>query len=289
MEGSARRILGYWRLHVVVLALVVISELIYIRQIPVGPGAILLLPLLFSFAFGALLNPNVTGVFGWLIREREVRAASPLIVIAILPFMAKLGTLIGPSVQEIIAAGPALILQELGNFGTVLLAFPVAIFLLGMGREAIGASFSIDREPNIAIISERYGLDSKEGTGVMGVYIVGTLFGTIFFAILASLVGTLGLFHPYALAMACGVGSGSMMASCSGTLTAIFPEMERQIVAFASASNLLTDGIGLYFALFVTLPVTEALYRRFGRREEPEEERSVAGRQRVTSAEERSL
>lgn len=99
---------------------------------------------------------------------------------------------------------------------------------------------------------------------MMGVYISGTLLGTIFFAILASVFGTLGLFHPSALAMACGVGSGSMMASCSGTLASIFPEAEQEILAFAGASNLLTYGGGLYFCLFITIPVVEALYRWMG-------------------------
>lgn len=256
---------------------------IYIREIPLGPGAILLLPLLYSFVLGALLNPNVIRVSGRWIREREVRAASPLIVIAIMPFIAKFGTTIGPAINDIIAAGPALLLQELGNFGTVLIAFPVAVLLLRMGREAIGATFSIAREPNIAIIADKYGLDSKEGTGVMGVYIAGTLLGTIFFAILASVFGTLGLFHPHALAMACGVGSGSMMASCSGTLVSIFPQMEEQILAFAAASNLLTYGGGLYFCLFITIPVVEALYRWLGPGEEESEDEDTARRsERIT-------
>ena len=269
MGSTLRELVGDWRLHVTVLALVVVSELIYIREIPLGPGAILLLPLLYAFIMGALLNPNVVGrSVGRWIREREVRTASPLIVVAIMPFIAKFGTTIGPAINDIIAAGPALLLQELGNFGTVLLAFPVAVLLLRMGREAIGATFSIAREPNIAIIADKYGLDSKEGAGVMGVYISGTLLGTIFFAILASVFGTLGLFHPSALAMACGVGSGSMMASCSGTLASIFPEAEQEILAFAGASNLLTYGGGLYFCLFITIPVVEALYRWLGRDEE---------------------
>ena len=268
MGNRLRELIGDWRLHVTVLALVVVSELIYIREIPLGPGAILLLPLLYAFIIGALLNPNVVRAAGRWIRGREVRAASPLIVIAIMPFIAKFGTTIGPAINDIIAAGPALLLQELGNFGTILLAFPVAVLLLRMGREAIGATFSIAREPNIAIIADRYGLDSKEGAGVMGVYISGTLLGTIYFAILASVFGTIGFFHPNALAMACGVGSGSMMASCSGTLASIFPKSEGEILALAGASNLLTYGGGLYFSLFISIPVVEALYRWMGREDD---------------------
>ena len=258
-----RRLAGEWRLHLVVLAVVIVSELIYIREIPMGPGAILLLPLLYAFVFGALLNPNVVRrSIGGLVRRREIQAASPFIVIAIMPFIAKFGTLVGPSMQTIIEAGPALILQELGNLGTILIAFPLAVLVLRMGREVIGAAHSIAREPNVAIISDRYGLNTKEGAGVMGVYVTGTLFGTIFFTIMASLLGSLDLFHPFALAMACGVGSGSMMAACSGALANIFPEMQEQILAFAGASNILTYASGLYLSLFVAIPACEYLYRR---------------------------
>lgn len=259
------RLASQWRLHLLVIGIVLVSEFIYTREIPLGPGAIVFLPLLYAFLIGALLNPNVIRRWaGRVVRTREVRAASPFIVIAIMPFIAKFGTIVGPSMEQIVAAGPALLLQELGNLGTVLIAFPVAVLLLGMGRESIGACHSVAREPNVAIISDRYGLDSREGAGVMGVYVVGTIFGTVFFALMASLLGSFGVFHPLALAMACGIGSGSMMASCSGTVASIFPELEEQILALAGASNILTYATGLYLSLFVALPLVEYLYRRLG-------------------------
>lgn len=257
--------LGVWRLHVLVLVLVVIAEFIYIQEIPVGFGTILLLPLLFSFILGALMNPNVTGIFKRIVTEKEVKAASPLIVIAIMPFIAKFGTLIGPAMETLATAGPALILQELGNLATMLIALPAAVLVFRMRRESIGATYSIAREPNIAIIADRYGLTSDEGAGVMGVYVVGTMFGTIFFAVIASLAATMDLFHPIALAMACGVGSGSMMAACSGSLAELIPEMKDEILAFAGASNILTNATGLYVGLFVALPIAELLYRWLSR------------------------
>ena len=142
-----------------------------------------------------------------------------------------------------------------------------------MGRESIGACFSVAREPNIAIIADRYGLQSQEGTGVMGVYVIGTLFGTFIFAILASIFATNGLLDIRALAMACGVGSGSMMAACSGALATAVPAMEDEILALAGASNLLTYATGLYLGIFVALPLTEKLYARLapaGRKTVPE-------------------
>ncbi len=234
-----------WRLHGSVLVITVIAELIGVIVVPIGIGSILLLPLLYAFVIGLLINPNVISGARALIRDREVNAASPLIVIAIMPFIAKFGTIIGPSMDRIIAAGPALILQELGNLGTIVLAFPVAVLVLRMGRESIGACFSVAREPNIAIIADKYGLKSQEGTGVMGVYVIGTLFGTFIFSILASILSTTGAFSIEALAMACGIGSGSMMAACSGALVHAVPEMEEQILALAGASNVLTYATGL--------------------------------------------
>lgn len=163
---------------------------------------------------------------------------------------------------DIIAAGPALILQEIGNLGTIAVAFPVAVYLLGMGREAIGASYSIDREPNLALIAEKYGLNSPEGAGAMGVYATGTLIGTFVFAIMPPLIHALDIFDVRALAMACGVGSGSMLAACTGGLVAVIPEQEEIILALAAASNILTYATGLYVAVFVALPLTEWLYQR---------------------------
>lgn len=258
-----------WRLHLAVLIITVIAEFIGIISLPIGIGAILLLPLLYAFVMGLLINPNVISAARALITEREVKAATPMIVIAIMPFIAKFGTIIGPSMQTIIDAGPALILQELGNLGTVVLAFPVAVLVLKMGRESIGATFSVAREPNIAIIADKYGLKSQEGAGVMGVYVIGTLFGTFIFAILASVFATTGLFSVEALAMACGVGSGSMMAACSGALASAVPEMKDQILALAGASNLLTYATGMYLCVFVALPMTEKLYDWLGPKSAP--------------------
>lgn len=263
--STFRAIARDWRLHLTVVVIAVISQLIGTREIPIGFGAILLLPLLFAFVLATLTNPNVVGKFAVFIRQADVQRASPIIVIAIMPFIAKFGTTIGPSMEEIIAAGPALLLQEIGNLGTILIAFPLGLWVLKMGRELIGATFSIAREPNIAIIADRYGLKSPEGAGVMGVYVVGTLFGTLIFTITASLLASMDILDIRALAMACGVGSGSMMAACSGGLISAQPMMEDTIVALAGASNLLTYATGMYVSLFVALPLVEWIYRKSGR------------------------
>lgn len=259
---TARDVLRLWPLHLAVLAIGVLSQLIGVRSIPIGIGTILLLPMLFAFAIALLLNPNVVGAMRKLVPGRYAAAASPMIVIAIMPFIARFGADIGPGIELVIRSGPALLLQEVGNLGTILLAFPIAVWVLRMGRESIGAVHSIAREPNIAIVADRYGLRSPEGTGVLGVYVMGTLFGTFIFAVLASLLSTAGVFSIEALAMACGVGSGSMMAACSGALAAANPGATDTITALAGSSNLLTYATGMYVSLFVALPLVEWMYRR---------------------------
>lgn len=251
-----------WRLHLIVVALSVLSEWIGIQSIPVANAKLLFLPLFYAFALCLFLNPNITKFSGKLLTKKSASIAAPLIVIGILPFIAKFGTLIGPALPKIADAGAAMVLQELGNLATMLIAMPIAVLVFKMGREAIGATYSIAREPNIALISDRYGLKSNEGIGVMGVYVMGTMFGTIYFSLLAGFLATTGWFDPRALAMACGVGSGSMTAACSGTLASAFPTMKDELLAFAGASNLLTNATGLYVAIFIALPFSEWFYKK---------------------------
>lgn len=84
-------ILFDWRLHVSVLVITALAEMIGVIAVPIGIGTVMLLPLLYAFVMGLVLNPNVVSKSrGWL-GKREVRAASPLIVVAIMPFIAKFG------------------------------------------------------------------------------------------------------------------------------------------------------------------------------------------------------
>ncbi len=260
--SSLTSLLLNWRLHLVVVIVSVLSELIGIQSIPVANAKLLFLPLFYAFAICLFMNPNITKFSQKVLTKKSASIAAPLIVIGILPFIAKFGTLIGPALPKIAEAGGAMILQEIGNLGTMLIAMPIAVLVFKMGREAIGATHSIAREPNIALISDRYGLKSKEGIGVMGVYVMGTMFGTIYFSLMAGFLATTDWFDPRALAMACGVGSGSMTAACSGTLASAHPEMKDELLAFAGASNLLTNATGLYVAIFIALPFSEWFYKK---------------------------
>ncbi len=252
-KADLKDILKDWRLHAVVLILVSLMEAIGQFSFKVGPGVILLLPMVYAFVVGLALY------FTPIVSDKMAKNAEPLIVLGVTLLIAKIGVMIGPQIEALIEAGPALLLQELGNLGTIFLALPVAV-LLGFKRESIGMTHSIGREPNVGLIVNKFGFDSAEARGVMAVYIFGTVFGAVFLGLIAGILATATPLHPLSFAMASGVGSGSMMAASSGSLIAAFPGMEDQIVAFAGASNLLSSATGLFFSIFVGLPLTEKLY-----------------------------
>ena len=107
--------------------------------------------------------------------------------IAVMILMVKVGLGIGPNLGILTSAGWALLLQELGHFfGTIVSGLPVAL-LVGMRREAVGAC-SVDREPNVAIIIDKFGFSSLEGRGVMGMYICGVLIGAMWSSVLAGML-----------------------------------------------------------------------------------------------------
>ncbi|MEM1113071.1 MAG: DUF3100 domain-containing protein [Pseudomonadota bacterium] len=259
------RILLLWRLHILLLSATLIATLVGTVRIPIASFEIILLPLVFAFIAGLLLNPNVTRITRNLLDEREVRAAASSLGIAVMPLMAFLSSYIGPSISEIADAGAALVLQELGNLGTMLFAMPLAVVVFKMGREALGATFSIAREGGLAFIFSAYGGDSPEAKGVLGVYICGTFFGTAFFAIMPGVIASLDWFDLRALAMGCGTGSASMTAACSAALADLYPASADEIAAFAASSNLITAVTGVLVTVFITLPVAELYYRVLSR------------------------
>jgi len=258
------RIPVFLRLTLTVLGISMISELIGIQEIPTGIATIVLLPMLYAVVIGIIITPDVLGkpigVLQKLISTEEIKLASPMVMLALLPLGVKYGTLVGPNIVEVVRAGPAFLLQEFGNLATIFVALPIAL-LLGMKREAVGATVSICREPTLGVIGEKYGISSPEGTGILGTYLIGTVFGTIFFSLLATLSVATGL-HPLALAMASGMGSGSMMTAASGALAASVPEFSDQVLAFAATSNMLTGVTGLYMVVIVAVPLVNFMYRK---------------------------
>jgi Protein of unknown function (DUF3100) len=252
--------LSDYRIHLMVLAIVLISEWIGNVTLSLGAVKITLFPLLWALILGILVSTIGSRLPGLLQLGQGGRAKSASIIqIAVFLFISKLGLIVGQSLPKLYEAGWVIFFQEAGHFiGTIIVALPIAL-LLGVKREAVGATFSIGREPSIAIIAERYGIRSPEGHGVLAEYITGTLVGALFIAVFASLLKATGLFDPLALAM----GAGSMMAAASSAIAAGEPpELAKQIAAFAAASNLLTTTLGTYVTLFISLPVANWVYNR---------------------------
>ncbi len=245
----------------IVFGVVALSELIGNVSIPLGFTKVVLFP----FLWALLLCAAISIVQRRLDSSRSHSVAMQtlsghFVQVAILLFVAKLGFIVGENLRLIVNAGWILVLQEIGNFvGTMLLAMPVAL-LLGIKRETVGATFSIGRENGIAIISERYGMSSPEGRGVLAEYITGSVLGAVFMALLAAAIAQLGWFSPQSLGMAAGIGSGSMTAAAVGALGSQFPEAASEIAALAAASNLITTVVGTYIILFVSLPFANWFY-----------------------------
>ena len=244
------------KIHGITLLITIVAEYIGLKKFDLGFGAIVLFPLIYSLIFGGIISlPKMK-----LLDNKEMSIAAQILGASFILMIAKLGTMMGPSIVKVFHEGWALLFQEVGHFlGTVMFALPVAV-LLGLKREAIGATYSISRENNLAIIAEKYGVESAESRGAIGVYICGTLFGAIYLGLLASVLGSLKIFHPIALAMGAGVGSGSMMAAAAGALASVFPDFKEDIFIFAGAANLATSLLGTFVCAFISLPLTAKIY-----------------------------
>ena len=253
------------KLHLLVLVFTVLAETIGVKTFKLGPGILVLVPLLYSFVLGALSGlPSLK-----LLQKSDMFEASSLVGVSFFLLMARYGTLVGPNFWKVVQSGPALVLQEFGNIGTVFFGIPLAV-LLGLRREAVGAAFSNAREPNIAIIGEKYGLDTPEGRGVMGVYVTGTIFGALFCSFLASFVAsTMPFFSPQALAMATGTGSASMMTAAVTPLVEMYPHLKDELLALATASNMFSGLDGVYMCVFLSLPLANWLVRLMGVKDAP--------------------
>ena len=244
-------------LHISVLVLVIIAELIGPIEINLSKTvSVSIMPLLYTMVLGLIfyLAKPIT----W-IQRKQARVAEGAMMLFIGVLIAKLAVSSGQSIHLIFQMGPALMLQELGHLATILIALPVAL-LLGFKRETIGMTNSIGREPEVAVVVDKYGFNSPEARGIFALFIVGTIIGTVFISFLTSISVSLLPLHPFAFAMASGVGSASMNAASLGPTLAAFPALETQIEAFAGFSNLLSFSVGIYIVIFIAIPLCEKLY-----------------------------
>ena len=260
-EKTDRRILKKnpwrdYRLHGSILILVIVAEIIGPIEFHLTDSIeICIMPLLYTMVLGLIfyLVKHIT----W-IQRKQARIAEGAMMLFIGVLIAKLAISSGQSMHLIFEMGPALILQELGHLATILI-LPLAL-LLGFKKESIGMTNSIGREPNVAVVVDKYGFNSPESRGVFAIFIIGSVIGTIFISFLVSFSLSFIPLHPYAYAMASGVGSASMNAAAIGPTLEAFPALETSIEAFAGFSNLLSFCVGIYIVIFIALPITEKIY-----------------------------
>jgi MFS family permease len=255
------------------LAFVIALAVQFIGQakIDVGIGAIIIFPMVWGLILGLLVSVQKFKPLGIDLQ----RVAAALVGVAVLLLVARLAFNIGPSLPTLLKAGPALLLQEVGHLlGTIVLALPLAV-LLRMGKATVGATFSLDREPSFAMVSEKYGPDSDQYRGVLAMYVFGTLFGAVFITLLTSLVANWKIFDPLALAMGAGVGSGSMMAASAASIVAAYPADQEAILGMAAVSNLITTVLGVYVGIYIALPLADRFYKALTRKQEARQEAAV--------------
>lgn len=262
-------------LPVAALAFVIALAVQFIGQakIDIGIGAIVIFPMVWGLILGLLVSIQKFKPLGLDLQ----RIAAALVGVAVLLLVARLAFNIGPSLPSLLRAGPALLLQEVGHLlGTIALALPLAV-LLRMGKATVGATFSLDREPSFAMVSEKYGPDSDQYRGVLAMYVFGTLFGAVFITLLTSLVANWKIFDPLALAMGAGVGSGSMMAASSASIIAAYPGDQEAILGMAAVSNLITTILGVYVGIYIALPLADRFYKLLTRKQTREAAAVAAG------------
>lgn len=255
---------GKLKLLVGGLVIVLVAELLGPLGFKLGPGKVVLLPMLWALLLAAAWAASYRLLPGAFAVGPRVQAyAGSALSVGVMLFLSRMGLTVGQSLPAVIAAGPALIFQELGHFmGTILIGLPLAL-MVGMKREAVGATFSIGRETSLMIVGQRYGLDSAEGRGVLGEYITGTVLGAIFLATFAGFMASLGIFDPRSLAMGAGVGSASLMAASLGAVLAqVDASMAEDLSALAASANMLTGVVGFYFTMMISLPLASWLYYR---------------------------
>ncbi|MGP9722836.1 DUF3100 domain-containing protein [Corynebacterium sp. AOP40-9SA-29] len=264
---------GLWLVGGLIVVIAAIAQAIGTLEISLGIAALTLLPMIWALAMGVVVSVQ-------RVRPLPVdlqHVANVIMGVAVLVLVARLSFTLGPNIPFLLDAGPALLLQEVGNIiGPICLALPLAV-MLRMGSATVGATFSVDREGAFAMVTERFGTNSQQYRGVLSMYIFGSVFGAVIISMIASLASSLGIFDWRALAMGAGVGSGSMMAAGSASVTAAHPEFADQILALSTTANLIASIAGVYLGMWVALPLADRFYRFLTRRQGDKEPGGTAG------------
>lgn len=244
-----------------ILLVIFLSEMIGATRFEFGSFAITLLPLVFAVLITMLIGIPLwrKGIIKDIYSKENISFAGANMIFIMLPLMARYGADVAPNIREILDIGWIFLLQSVGNIGTVILGLPIAL-LLGLNRESIGATLGIGREGELAYTSEKFGLNTEEGRGILSIYLIGTLFGSVIFSFIPPLFNMLG-FDYRALSIASGLGSASMMTAASSSIIPLYPDAETTITSYAAAAQLITSFMGTYVMVFLSIPLMNFFYK----------------------------
>ena len=153
-----------WKVFLIAVGLMLIADSIGPFSITLPFGKVSMFPLIFAIILGCLFGPDIFKV----VTEEQCKFAGSMVMVVMAPYMVKMGVGAGHNLSKLIELGPALILQEFGNLGTIFLTLPVAL-LLGLKKEAIGACYSINRDVNLGLTTDVFGAEASETRGTFAV------------------------------------------------------------------------------------------------------------------------
>lgn len=130
MENVKAVIRKYWKVYAAAVVLALVCDSVGTIKINIGIGTLTLFPMVFAVILGGLLGPDVIRMFN----QGECKMGGSLVLVALAPFMAKMGVSAGANLAKLVAVGPALLLQEFGNLGTIFISLPIAL-LLGLKKK----------------------------------------------------------------------------------------------------------------------------------------------------------
>lgn len=133
LDENEGNMLSMVKLMSAVLLIVIVFEYTDVTSVHFGKTTVSFSPMLYAVILGVIITPELLGKYikplGRFITCREISLTGNVVMLALLPLGVTYGTLVGPNIRAVINAGPALILQEIGNLGSVLIAMPVALLL----------------------------------------------------------------------------------------------------------------------------------------------------------------
>jgi len=262
VKDSKKSLLNDYKLYLTILIISIFSLAYGTIKLPIFSNVnLIIFPFIISLFLAILFY--ILKPFKW-VNYNQSKKCTSLILILIGPLLVKLAIASGQNISLLFNVGPLLFLKELGSIGTVLIGLPIAL-LLGFKRESIGMTSSICREPQLAVLIEKYGFDSDEVKGFFIVYLIGIVLGTVFITFLVNFLCYVIPLHPYSFALATGIGSTSMNVAAISSLTSLYPELSENLLAFSGISNLVSLIFGIYVYIFISLPLTEKIYNKLHR------------------------